>query len=71
MRSFLKQFPERGLRKSVIIYCLICGIIIGALTEVMQHYIFIGRNGNYVDFIADVIGSFVGLGILFIQKQKK
>jgi VanZ family protein len=32
----------------------------GLLTEVLQAYVFTGRNGNAYDFFADGIGAFIG-----------
>jgi len=36
-------------------------ILYGGLTEILQAYIFIGRSGDIYDFIADGLGTFLGL----------
>ena len=46
------------------------GIIYAILTEVLQHYVFIGRNANYPDAIADIIGVILGLIIFNIIRSR-
>lgn len=47
-------------------------IFFALLTEVLQAYVFIGRNGNVYDFIADVAGVGVGfLAYILLNKKKK
>ncbi len=51
---------------------LLIAILFALLTEVLQAYVFIGRNGNLYDFIADVIGVGVGLlAYILLNKKKK
>lgn len=47
-------------------------ILFSLLTEVLQAYVFIGRDGNVYDFIANVVGVVVGLlaYILFYKKKE-
>ncbi len=42
----------------------------GLLTEVLQHYIFIGRHGNVYDVLADCVGALTGW-LLFIWVNRK
>ncbi len=47
-------------------------ILFALLTEVLQAYVYIGRNGNVYDFIADAVGVGVGLlayNLLFRKKK--
>ncbi len=45
------------------------GIFYGGIMEILQHYIFINRSGNWYDFIANSIGSLMGILIFpFIIK---
>ena len=44
----------------------VIGIMYGILTEVLQHYVFIGRNANVPDVIADAIGIILGVLIFKI-----
>lgn len=46
----------------------IFGILYGGFMEILQHYIFINRNGNWYDFLANSIG--VIIGALFFRLLK-
>lgn len=35
----------------------------GAITELLQHYLFIGRSGEFMDLLADILGGIVGVFI--------
>ena len=50
---------------------LIISIAYGALTELLQLYLFRGRYGSFYDFIADVIGCVLGIFIFKIIFRKK
>jgi len=43
-------------RSSAIIIVSFFGIVYASLTEILQHYVFIGRSANIPDAIADIIG---------------
>lgn len=59
----------RVLNKYIIAF--IFGTIYGGLTEFLQTSVFVGRDGNYVDWIADSLGLFFGiLAIIIFQKLK-
>ena len=50
-----------GNRRLVYTWLLISIITVFALlTEVLQAYVFVGRDGNVYDFIADFVGVLVG-----------
>jgi len=70
LRGFHKQSRFRNLQSHYIIYALIIGIIFGALTEVMQRYIFIGRNANVYDFLANLSGCIIGLIAYYLINRK-
>ena len=62
------QFPDNWYRMKYILITLIIGTVFGGLMEVMQQYVFIGRNGNLFDFVANVLGSVIGIaGFWFIR----
>jgi VanZ family protein len=44
----------------------------GGLTEILQAKVFVGRDGSVFDFLANTIGSVIGIVIfmLFIRKNK-
>lgn len=70
-RGLTKQYPTSNSRY-IIISSLIIGIFAGGLTELMQKFVFIGRNGNMYDFYADVIGCIIGILVFkFVFRKKK
>lgn len=47
-------------------------ILFALLTEVLQAYVFVGRDGNIYDFVADAVGAIVGLlAFILIYKKKE
>ncbi|MDD4848126.1 MAG: VanZ family protein [Bacteroidales bacterium] len=58
------------LQKRHYIIAGIIGIFYSGLTELLQHFVFIKRNGNWYDFLADVIGCFLGLYLFNILYKK-
>ncbi len=47
-------------------------IVFALLTEILQVYVFVGRDGNAYDFVANVIGVVVGLlayNLLYNKKE--
>lgn len=69
--GFVKQFSEKKKRYIIILHSLIVGSLFGAITEIMQYYIFIGRNGNIFDFCANVFGCLIGISIYYLRYSKK
>ncbi|MCD4772628.1 MAG: VanZ family protein [Bacteroidales bacterium] len=69
--GFTRQFSEKKKRYYVILSSFGLGIIFGAITEVLQFYIFIGRNGNIFDFLANIIGCIIGISIYYLMFSKK
>lgn len=37
------------------------GVFYGGFMEILQHYIFINRSGNWYDFFANAIGATIGV----------
>ena len=69
-REQFEHKERKGKYKSLILTFLI-SIILGASTEIMQATICIRRSGSVYDFIADVIGSLLGIAIFtFLQKNE-
>ena len=63
--GYRKQFVSNGsaYRKKAIILALVISIAYGGLTEIMQEYLVPKRTGDWLDFLADSIGT--GIGVLF------
>lgn len=77
VQAFLLLFAfgeQYSLVRNRLVYSslLLITILFALLTEVLQAYVFIGRDGNVYDFIADVIGVGVGFvaHILYFKKKK-
>ncbi len=51
------------------VYAVLIGISTGAITEILQEYLFVGRSGSIWDFVADAVGCL--LAILFFSKWEK
>ena len=58
------QFVNKGkaYRKKALILTLVISIAYGGMTELMQEFLVPTRTGDWFDFLADIIGT--GLGVL-------
>ncbi len=70
IRGFRKQYSFIFLRSYSKQIALIFGIFFGLLTEVLQIFVFTGRNGNVYDFIANALGCLLGLLIYNLISRK-
>ena len=71
--GYREPFREKGkayLRKASWMILAI-GIVFGALTEIMQETLVPGRIGNVYDWIADILGSIIGVVIFYFFFQKR
>jgi VanZ family protein len=39
-------------------------------TELMQAYVFVGRYGSVFDFLANIIGSIIGISLFLLMMRK-
>ena len=69
--GFDRQFSEKKKRFFIILLTLVIGILFGAITEIMQFFIFVGRNGSIFDFCANVLGCLLGILIYYLIFLKK
>ncbi len=69
--AFREQYFAGNSRSILTSVAIGIGIAYGLLTEIMQYYVFIGRNGNSFDFVADVIGAFIGFLAFYLLYRKK
>lgn len=71
--GYRKEFceGEKAYRVKLQLITLIIAVSYGALTEVLQMYVFRGRCGSIYDFMADVIGCVLGIFIFKIIFRKK
>jgi hypothetical protein len=61
-------FKSGKLYPALIFFILLGCISYGGLLEIMQAKLFSQRSGDWMDFIANSVGCFIGL--LFFNKQK-
>ena len=73
LRGFYKLPGKHWLNRYAIHSALAIGIIFGFITEVLQVYVFIGRNGNIYDWAADIAGCMIGwlLHRIFFGSKKR
>lgn len=61
LEGFRRQQGNSLLQKHPIFVALLIGIVFAIFTEVMQMHVIPGRHGNIYDFLADVLGSILGI----------
>ena len=72
--GYRKQFVSNGVeyQKKAVHLALIISIAYGGLTELMQEYLVPSRTGDWIDFLADGIGTLLGVTLFyFFYRQKK
>ena len=71
--GYRKEYCERDkyYRRNIRLIAFLISVLYGALTELLQIYIFIGRYGSIYDFSADVIGCVLGVFIFRLIFRKK
>ncbi|MDZ7777282.1 MAG: hypothetical protein U5L09_17575 [Bacteroidales bacterium] len=71
LRSFITQY-ETNFQRLLYVAVLLVAIAIGGVTELLQEYVFTGRQGNLYDFGVDALGCFSGMVFFdFMQKKNK
>ena len=68
-RSFAKAYPDCQVNK-VLLFAMLTGIAYGGLTELLQKYVFTGRTCSIYDFIANVAGCIIALGIILFRLKR-
>ncbi len=63
--GFRDEYAYKNNRNKLIFNSMIAGVIYGGLTEILQETVFVGRDGNIYDFMANTLG--VPLGILLFH----
>jgi VanZ family protein len=71
--GYREQYHTSKSRYKLVWIVIILGIGYGGITEILQSTLFVGRHGNIYDFIANSIGSVIGILVfmLFARKNKK
>ena len=72
--GYRRQFVENGeaYRKKALMLALVISIAYGGLTELMQEFLVPKRTGDWFDFLADGIGTGIGVLVfhLFFRRKK-
>lgn len=61
LTNLVKQFRMYHYLNAFRLLSLTVGILYGGLIEIIQFYYYPGRMGDIRDFVADIIGCFLGL----------
>lgn len=71
--GYRKQYASNGpaYRKKAIILIFVISVAFGGLTELMQEYLVPSRTGNWFDFLADSIGTGIGILAFFLFFRRK
>lgn len=67
--GFRKQKAGLITREYAVLSSLLIGMVFAIFTEAMQKFVIPGRNGNYFDFLADILGLLLGWMIWSIVKR--
>jgi len=54
------QYLPRKQRYVFVVIATVASVLFGLTTELLQRYVFVGRDGNTFDFLADAVGVFFG-----------
>lgn len=71
--GYRKPFAENGktYRRKAMWITLAVGIALGILTEAIQAIPILHRNCDIIDFIADLLGSILGITLFYFFHPKK
>jgi len=69
--AFRDNLRDKKTRRKLVITAITIGVAYGLLTEILQAYVFIGRDGNLFDFIADFLGAILGFLAFYLLIIKK
>jgi len=70
--GYRAQYNASKHRSKLVWLIFILGVLYSGITEVLQATVFIGRYGSVFDFLANTIGSIIGIIVfmLFARKNK-
>lgn len=64
MKACVRQFANKSLRYNAVWVTLVIGTVYGGLIELFQEYVLTDRSGDWMDLIANIVGTILGI-ILF------
>ncbi len=56
-----QQYLLKKRRYKYMVWVFLITTLFGLITEVLQSNVFVGRDGNVFDFLADSVGAFLGV----------
>jgi hypothetical protein len=59
------------IKRNAVFIAILSGAILGGCTEIIQYFFIPGRRCSVYDFIANVLGCFVGWGLFRLSTLKK
>ena len=71
--GYRKQFVSNGLQyqKKALLLALVISIAYGGLTEIIQETLVPGRIGDWFDFLADSLGTCLGIYVFYLFFRHK
>ena len=71
--GYRKQFVTNGIeyRKRAMWLAVVISIAYGGLTELMQEFFVPTRTGDWIDFLADILGTGLGALVFYLFFHRK
>jgi len=65
-----QQYMPKKRRYVSMLLVFLVTTLFGLITEVLQSSVFVGRDGNVFDFLADGLGAFLGVMAYYLLKMR-
>lgn len=69
--GYRAQYIASNQRYRFVLWATVASIFYGGFTEILQKEVFVGRDGNLFDFLANVVGAFFGTLLFYLVYRKK
>jgi len=69
--GYRAQYSTSKHRSKLVWLIIILGVLYSGITEILQATVFIGRDGSVFDFLANTIGSIIGIIVFMLFARKK
>ena len=65
-------FQSSSTEKNVALVVILTGLMTASFTELVQYFLIVERSGSIADFLADISGILVGIGVykMILWKSK-
>ena len=60
-RGLSEQYEAEGTRSNAVLHVLLFGLAYSPLTEWLQDIVFVERTAEFLDMLANWVGSFIGM----------